>query len=218
MATRQRSLRTTPWLATLTGAVLLVGSTAPPANAHNVLIDSSPEDGQQVDSVFEEVELIFNEEVLEGGNAISVVGPEGDTDFAEGADVRLDEETAAIDLDPLTEAGDYTVEYRIISADGHPIEESISFDVSEEAAQAAAEQDNDDTGDTGNGDATDAEADPDADAETDADAAANPLTQNVWLGAAVALAGIGIIVVLVMRLLRRPSNQNGNQNDETSSS
>ncbi|WP_017621326.1 copper resistance CopC family protein [Nocardiopsis gilva] len=127
-------------LASLTASLLLGIGLAPAALAHNALIDSSPKDGAKLDKAPEEVTLTFNADVNDGGNAIVVTGPDGDT-YEEG-DVRLDGPTAATDLRPLDAAGEYTIAYRIVSADGHPLEEKLTFSVSEEAVadnEAAAE-------------------------------------------------------------------------------
>ncbi|MDS1269901.1 copper resistance protein CopC [Lipingzhangella sp. LS1_29] len=200
--------RGTTLAATLAGSALLATIAAPGASAHNVLIDSSPEDGATVDTMPDEVELVFNEEVLEGGNAITVVGPDGNTDYAEGENVRLDGTSAAVDIAPLEEAGAYTVDYRIVSADGHPIEESISFTLAAEALDDTdAAEEAQEEADTG-GEETQAtnEEDEDTDGETAADT--NPLAGNTWLGAAAALLAIGVIVILVVRAVRHTGSGN----------
>ncbi|WP_236538890.1 copper resistance CopC family protein [Spiractinospora alimapuensis] len=43
------------------GGLLL--ATAGPASAHNVLVESTPQDGETLDSAPDQVELVFNEEV-----------------------------------------------------------------------------------------------------------------------------------------------------------
>ena len=114
----------------LTALALSLG-VAPTAHAHNTLVSSSPEDGATLDSLPEKVVLTFNAEVLEGGNGIVVTGPDG-TNYASG-DVVIDGVEASIDLEPLTQPGEYTVEYRIISADGHPLSDTFTFTVDESA-------------------------------------------------------------------------------------
>src|SRR5699024_1753541 len=110
-----------------------------PASAHDVLLSSSPEDGQTLEELPEEVVLTFNNTPLENddGNAVVVTGPDGESTYEEG-ELTFDGTDVLVDLTPLDEAGVYSIAYRIVSSDGHPIQESISFSVTDEAVEAAA--------------------------------------------------------------------------------
>ncbi|WP_236538889.1 copper resistance CopC family protein [Spiractinospora alimapuensis] len=175
------------------GGLLL--ATAGPASAHNVLVESTPQDGETLDSAPDQVELVFNEEVLEGGNGIVVTGPNGST--YEDGEVQTDTERAWIGLSPLDQAGDYTINYRIISADGHPLEDSLGFTLADEAVpsdEATDAQDPNGTTDDGSPEETDSE-DPVAD-----------LAMPPWVAVVIAIAVVGIVVSILIRFMRSRGN------------
>ncbi len=98
---------------------------APPAAAHDSLVAAAPEDGAVLVEAPERVVLTFSDEVQDLGLAVVVTAPSGlrVTDgpvLAEGREV-------VAELLPLTEPGGYTVAYRVVSSDGHPIQGRTSF-------------------------------------------------------------------------------------------
>jgi len=113
------------------GVAAVVGALgATPASAHDYLVSSSPSDGSTVASAPTNVTLSFNDVVLStpGGtaNAVEVTGPgKDDTHREQGAPVvdGRDVVTAVT----LAGAGRYTVQWRVVSADGHPIEGTQTF-------------------------------------------------------------------------------------------
>ena len=107
-----------------------------PAQAHNVLIDSSPKDEQVVQEVPAEVRLVFNEPVLPADFNQVVVTGSGGTDLVE--EISIADATVTASLAPLPEAGEYAIAYRILSADGHPVSGQLTFTVAEGAAGLAA--------------------------------------------------------------------------------
>ncbi|WP_306370631.1 copper resistance CopC family protein [Nocardiopsis sp. CC223A] len=119
-------------------AAALVAAPAP-ALAHDVLTGSDPEDGATLDTVPEEVVLSFNNAPMEGGSgsAVVVTGPDGETTYEDG-DLAFDGLDVSVGLLPLDEAGEYTIGFRVVSSDGHPIQDSLTFSVTEEAVAAAA--------------------------------------------------------------------------------
>lgn len=186
-------------LAALATAALLGLAAAPAAFAHNVLTGSSPEDGATLDTAPDEVVLTFNEEVLEGGNAIVVTGPDGDNHTA--GEVGIDDREATIDLTPLDKAGDYDIQYRIVSADGHIVEGTLAFAVTDDAVADAAPDDED----AAEGDAAEAEEPADVEPspaanEDNADAALGGM--DTWVAIIVALGVVGAIVIILLRLRR----------------
>ncbi|MGV8875767.1 MAG: copper resistance CopC family protein, partial [Rhodococcus sp. (in: high G+C Gram-positive bacteria)] len=50
----------------------------------------------------------------------------------------VDGSTVTVDLDGLGDAGEYTIGYRVVSADGHPITGSIPFQLTQASPAAAA--------------------------------------------------------------------------------
>ncbi|GIH76530.1 copper resistance protein C [Planobispora longispora] len=107
----------------LTGAALL-GAVAP-AQAHNVLIGSDPEDGAEIATAPEKITLTFDQPVRQGFAKITVTGPDG-TRWEDGA-TAVAGEKATVRVRPLGPAGEYVVGYRILSSDGHPVADTLKF-------------------------------------------------------------------------------------------
>ncbi|EKA59901.1 copper resistance protein CopC [Janibacter hoylei PVAS-1] len=99
-------------------------SRRPPAAAHARLEASSPKDGSTLTATPPEVMLRFNEPVKDGLNQVSVKS--GSTDVTDG-DLELAGNTVYQPLKTVIDAGDYTITYKVVSADGHPISGSVKF-------------------------------------------------------------------------------------------
>ncbi|PRY45934.1 hypothetical protein CLV43_101197 [Umezawaea tangerina] len=101
---------------------------AGPALAHNVLVSSNPLAGSSVETGPATITLTFDQPVNGGPglNAVSVVSPDGGHWEGVGEPTVRDNVVTA-QLRPLGPAGEYTVSYRILSADGHPVTESLKF-------------------------------------------------------------------------------------------
>mgnify|MGYP002653555973 CR=1 FL=1 len=97
---------------------------ASPAAAHARLEASSPKDGSTLTATPPEVMLRFNEPVKDGLNQVSVKS--GSTDVTDG-DLELAGNTVYQPLKTDIDAGDYTITYKVVSADGHPISGSVKF-------------------------------------------------------------------------------------------
>ncbi len=121
----------------LVGTTLLVVALAPaaPAWAHSQLTAMSPADGSTVAVAPTEVVLTFNENIQDIGDAVIVTGPDR-VRVEDGPPTILDA-NATEKLHPLTVRGHYTVSYRVVSADGHPVTRTLGFDLSTGAAAAA---------------------------------------------------------------------------------
>lgn len=115
-------------------ALLFLLLTALPAQAHADFVSSNPSDGSVVQSFPSEISLTFNEELLtlddESVNTISLFGPDEIEISLSPAEVTGANlvTTVAGDAAALP-AGKYRVSYRVVSADGHPIKDEISFEV-----------------------------------------------------------------------------------------
>ncbi|WP_062388331.1 copper resistance CopC family protein [Demequina iriomotensis] len=108
-------------LASLVGALAL----AAPAGAHTALVASTPEDGATVTELAE-VSLEFTEQLLDIGNELAIVAPDGTRTALEIEDPVTQTVTAAVPDDALV-AGDNTLAFRVVASDGHPIEGEIAF-------------------------------------------------------------------------------------------
>lgn len=112
--------------AILTLAALLVAMTmaASPASAHARLEKSSPKDGSTLTATPPEVMLQFNEPIKDGLNQVTVKS--GSTDATQGKP-EVDGNTVYQPLKSSLAAGDYTVTYKVVSADGHPVSGTLKF-------------------------------------------------------------------------------------------
>jgi copper resistance protein C len=119
---RWRLLAATLGTAVLAAAGLVIG--ASPAWAHNVLKSSDPADGERVARTPSSVVLTFDEPAIALGTKLVVTGPDGP---AQIGTPRLVDKTVTQDLQPGAPAGAYTVDWRVTSADGHPISGSFTF-------------------------------------------------------------------------------------------
>ncbi|TNC27474.1 copper resistance CopC family protein [Amycolatopsis alkalitolerans] len=100
--------------------------TAAPALAHNVLISTDPAKGASLDTGPAKITLTFDAPVQGGDlNQVSVLGPDR-SQWTEGP-VQISSNVVTAPVRPLGPAGTYTVGYRILSADGHPVEGEYTF-------------------------------------------------------------------------------------------
>ena len=122
------------------GAVLAVLLTAllglaGPAAAHNVLISSNPTDGSTLDAAPQTVTLTFDQPVQDFEPVVVVTGPDG-AEYQSGTPV-IAGTGVEMALAGLPVAGAYTVAYRIVSTDGHPVQGQLVFQLSDAAVAPA---------------------------------------------------------------------------------
>ena len=101
------------------------------ASAHDFLVSSSPARGSTVTVPMSEVSLTFNDLVLDlsgdGSSAIvDVTGPDAQTTHYETGCPSILGRTVSAPV-ALGVAGDYVVTWQIVSSDGHPVSDSLSF-------------------------------------------------------------------------------------------
>ncbi|MET9870911.1 copper resistance protein CopC [Streptomyces sp. NPDC006386] len=109
--------------------VLLLGGAAP-ASAHAALRSTDPDDGSVVQRAPRHVTLTFTESVGLLDDSFRVFGPDQHrvpTGEATHAEDRSD--TARIALPGKLAQGTYTVAWRVVSADSHPVSGAFSFSV-----------------------------------------------------------------------------------------
>jgi copper resistance protein C len=121
-------------LAAITFAALLFA--AAPASAHDAAEASSPSDGATVATPPAEVSITFNQAPLGLGSQVRVSDPAG-TDWADGK-VEIVDNVATQKLREGAPAGEYTVQWRVVSSDSHPIEGTFSFTATAGAAGSTA--------------------------------------------------------------------------------
>lgn len=185
----------------LTGLVGL--ASAAPAQAHSALVSSDPADGQTITTPLDSVGLTFSEAPLTGldaGLRIEVRDAAG-TDRASG-DVTVDGTTMSRTVD--LQDGAYTVLWRYVSPDGHPVTGELGFTVALPARTAAP-----------TGSATPTSGPTETTATVEATRSATPAASDagsgaggaaLWLGAGAVLVA-GLVAVLAVARRRRAPNE-----------
>ena len=156
-------------------AVLGLGT---PAFAHNVLVGSDPARGAQLATGPTSVVLTFNAPVQTGPNEITVVGPDGGH-WEDTSTATVDGDAVSTSVAPLGPAGVYTIGYRIISADGHPVQGEIQFTLTKAGTGKPVSS----------GQAT---------TQAGAGGSGGGVPVWAWIVGVLVLLGIGIVVVLRM--------------------
>ncbi len=119
-------------LLALVGLALLVGGGT--AAAHNELIGSDPPDGAEVATSPARVSLTFNLPVKRGFSTVTVTGPDG-IQWQAGTPAEAGAVVSA-PVRPLGPAGQYTIAYQVLSADGHPVRGAVRFTLTTPGAAA----------------------------------------------------------------------------------
>lgn len=101
------------------------------ASAHSELVSSSPSTGEALSAAPTEVVLTFSEEVNKDLSRIQVTDGEG-IEMTDG-DPVVDGPTVTQSLLPEVHPGSYSITYKVVSADGHPISAVIPFSVAPSA-------------------------------------------------------------------------------------
>ena len=102
-----------------------------PAQAHTSLISSDPTDGARLESVPEQVVLTFSESLRQPSEAGVIVDGK-----AISAEVEVDGPRVVVTPQADAPDGTYEVNYRVVSADGHPITGTLEFTIASAAGIA----------------------------------------------------------------------------------
>jgi len=191
------------------------------ASGHASLLTSSPEDGAVLDVAPEDVRFTFSEELFAELIEVSVLDAAGDLVMATEAEQTPPPGTDVIvpwpsDLPP----GEYSVAFRVVSADGHPVTGRITFSyaaVAESAEEPTAEPTTEPTPEL-----FEETADPSPEEVTSADDAPSSTETEVVIGedpttrgepnssiigplliAAAVIVGIGVVFSLIMLARQR---------------
>jgi LPXTG-motif cell wall-anchored protein len=106
------------------GTAFLAGMTTS-ADAHSVLLVTAPAEGARVHTAPSNVVLTFNEMPRQRFSTVHVFGPDGAR--RDSGSVRVVNDTVNQELGGSRPPGRYTVDWRVISADGHPVSGQFAF-------------------------------------------------------------------------------------------
>lgn len=110
-----------------TASILVLLWSGSPAAAHAQLIGSTPAADEVLDAAPSEVELEFNEALIETGSTLLVIDSEGENRAV--GDAVLDGRFVRAEVPSDLPDGSYEIRWRVVSADGHPINGRIPFSV-----------------------------------------------------------------------------------------
>lgn len=119
---------------------ILLWLPVPLAQAHAELVSSNPAIGAHLDVLPSQIEVTFDGNLLTIGgaktNVLIVKDPQGSQIDAKNSHVSG--ATLAVDVNPVTASGEFTVSWRVVSSDGHPEEGSYQFTVGQATVSASS--------------------------------------------------------------------------------
>ncbi|WP_152655154.1 copper resistance CopC family protein [Oceanobacillus sp. CFH 90083] len=183
----------------LTGSLTLVALlflfSASPAFAHTHLDTSDPEEGSTVTEALDRITLYF-ETVIEESAVMELHAEDGTAITLDNLTVHDD--TFSADVTEPLENGTYTISWDIIGVDGHPMEDSISFEVDiEEAAVEDQEEENTEAAEDTSGEQTE---ENEAASESDVqETAVDDTNSNTMLITILVIAIVAIVVIVLLK-------------------
>lgn len=138
--------------AALAGLVVLTPAT--PAAAHNQLIETDPAPDAQLATSPDAVQLVFVEPL--DPDYTTVIVNDSEQSSVDLGEQVIDGGTVTVSLPSPLPDGTYTVAYRVVSADGHPVQGAYQFSIGDgdvgpppEPGEPAAASDQDGGGTAG---------------------------------------------------------------------
>lgn len=190
-AERRHTRATT--VAALLLAAVVPWVVVPAASAHDALTGTTPAAGSTLTVAPTAVSLTFAESPMAQGLGVAVTGPDGSSVTSGTPVVRVNE--VSQQLLPLTRSGTYTVAYRVVAADGHPVSGTVTFDLALTAVSSPAPT-------TGTPAASSTTPAPTASSVVAEPAAADGTGAFPWV-VALALVVVGVLAAVLARR-RRP--------------
>ena len=158
---RSAAVRTAPArpasLLALCGALLLAALLAlpAPAQAHDTLLSTDPEDGATLETSPEDIDLTFSADILEVSPLVRITDEDG-TELAEIVPT-IEGPVATATLEEPLPAGTHEIQWRVVSSDGHPIEGTFSLTVEQDSSEPAETVENEEASEPAASDAGGAE-------------------------------------------------------------
>lgn len=171
------------------------------AMAHTTLTSSNPAEGELLNAQPEQIELMFGT-AIEEGSTMTLKGPEASIELGE---IAVSDKVMTGQLNSDLPNGQYTIDWKIIGEDGHPIEGQILFGVDievpqeepseEEAEDAAVKED-------AAADEDIAATEENETAEAAETAKSDEGSGNVWVTVLIVVA-IVLVAAGIFKLLKR---------------
>ncbi|MDT9698377.1 copper resistance protein CopC [Streptomyces sp. P17] len=129
--TDRRAARTAARVLVVPAALTALAVTAPQAAAHTELESTKPRTDASLAGLPPRVTLTFSDPMTQKYAKVAVTGADGAS--AAKGEPQVEGKTVTLPLDTGAPAGRYTVGYRVVSADGHPVAGSYTFTVKQTA-------------------------------------------------------------------------------------
>ncbi len=97
-----------------------------PASAHAALVGSDPGDGSSLAAAPTSMTFTFNENVAQPAY-VAIAAPDGSQ--VRVTDVRAVDDTVTATLADVGQKGTFSASFRVVSADGHPVTGTLTYDV-----------------------------------------------------------------------------------------
>lgn len=192
------------------------------ANAHDVLVDQTPADGEILEKAPEGIVLSFNNKLLDmGQEATVIIVTDAEGNLVETGAAKVNGMQAVLTFADLAD-GAYQVQWSVVSSDGHPIVGAFTFAVGSDGASAletlpalgtdveesheqgdAEATDNENDGDDSQSDGSQNDGSQSGDSQSDATQAEdqNDLALPVVIG--ISALGLGVIILGITMLWRK---------------
>ena len=186
--------------AALLAALLLLGA---PAQAHDTLLESDPEDGASLETSPEAITLTYSADILEVSPLVRVTDESGEQ-IAE-ITPSVDGPVVTATLEEPLPAGENTIQWRVVSSDGHPIEGTLAVTVEQDAeepteeAPAASDAGGEGAADDAASDEATASEDTEAEEPAAEDEGGSLTPILVVLGVVVVGAVVAVVVIVRRR-------------------
>lgn len=174
--------------------------------AHSKLETSTPAADAKLTESVQEVSLSFNENIDENLSTLKIKNAQGES--VEVAEVKINQNTMLGTLAAPLPSGSYTVEWKIVGGDGHPVDGTYAFEVDAPEAEAPPETPagtEETPADTGNTQDETAPADHTAADNTDQTADQNQQADNTSATDTEQSAGSGstvwIVVIVIVAVI-----------------
>ncbi|MGG3307724.1 copper resistance protein CopC [Paenibacillus sp. FSL W8-0187] len=167
--------------------------------AHSKLETSTPAADAKLTESVQEVSLSFNENIDENLSTLKIKNAQGES--VEVAEVKINQNTMLGTLAAPLPSGSYTVEWKIVGGDGHPVDGTYAFEVDAPEAEVTPETPagtEETPADTGNTQDETAPADNTAADNTDQTADQNQQADNTSATDTEQSAGSGSTVWIVV--------------------
>jgi len=152
-------------LALVAALMLALAPAPPPAHAHDTLIATDPEDGTTLETSPEQITLTFSANVLDVSPVVRISDEDGE--LLTELTPRVEGPEAIADITEPLPAGTHTIQWRVVSSDGHPIEGEFTITVEQDPAPEEGAGENDQQPSDGGGEQDEQSAPTSEDGQAD---------------------------------------------------